>query len=223
MEIARLYREAQNSFVELVADLDSDQWATTVGCTPEWTISDVLSHVAGVAIDIVDGRIEGAGTDPWTAAQVERWRGTDPAEMIERWNKALGPAAEMAAAGNQARVVFDCHTHEQDVRGALGRPGNRDSEAAQALMHGFASIPADRSIAVERTDGPALLVPGSSAAAGTDADLVLAGVTGFEFARSRLGRRSADQVRGWDWSERPTDALLNSWFVFGPAAQAVDE
>jgi hypothetical protein len=57
MEIARLYRAAQSSFVELVEGLHDDEWATRVPCNPDWTVSDVLSHVAGVTFDIAEGAV----------------------------------------------------------------------------------------------------------------------------------------------------------------------
>ena len=57
---AELYVAAQRSFVELVAPLTDDQWATPVPCNPACTVRDVLSHVAGVTADIAEGDVEGA-------------------------------------------------------------------------------------------------------------------------------------------------------------------
>src|SRR5678810_745136 len=75
--------------------LDASEWATPVPCTPLWTVRDVLSHVAGITDDITNGRTEGAASDPWTAAQVERWRDADPGALIDQWNGQIGAIAEL--------------------------------------------------------------------------------------------------------------------------------
>ncbi len=210
MEIARLYRDVQRSFVELVADLDADQWALPSPCTPEWTVRDVLSHVAGVSIDIVDGNVEGAATDPWTAAQVGRWRDTPVDELIERWNTAIGPAADGIEAFGQPLPIFDCHSHEHDVRTAVGRPGNRDSEAMNVIVDALLHHDFGRPLTIDCTDRAAVTNEGEGES------LQLSGVTGFEVARSRLGRRSRRQVESWDWSESIGDDVFAAWFRFGP-------
>jgi hypothetical protein len=51
----------------------------------------------------------------------------------------------------------------------------------------------------------------------------LSGISQYEFVRSRLGRRSADQVRAYDWSETPDNELITAWFAFGPSATGIVE
>lgn len=211
MEIARLYRDVQRSFVDLVADLDDDQWSLPSPCTPAWTVRDVLSHVAGVSIDIVEGNVEGAATDPWTAAQVERWAGTPVDELIERWNAAIGPAADGVEAFGQPLPIFDCHSHEHDVRTAVGRPGNRDSEAMEVIIDALLHAEFGRPLTIECTDRPTVSNDGDGE------PLRLSGVSGFDVARSRLGRRSRTQVTAWQWSEPVADDVLSTWFRFGPS------
>ena len=119
MEIARLYRLAQTSFADLARTIAPDEWARPSPCTPAWSVRDVLSHAAGVTLDIVEGNVEGAATDPWTAAQVERWRDAPVDELLGRWDAAIDQAAAAIEMIGEGRPVFDCHTHEHDVRTAL--------------------------------------------------------------------------------------------------------
>ena len=217
MEIARLYCDVQRSFVDLVADLDDDQWELTSPCTPDWTVREVLSHVVGVTVDIVDGNVEGAATDPWTAAQVERWADASVAELIERWNAAIGPAAAGIEAVAQPLPIFDCHSHEHDVRLALGHPGNRDSEAMSMIVDGLSRGDFGRPLTIVSSDRPTVVNEG------TGEPIELTGVTGFEVARSRLGRRSRAQVAGWNWSEPVGDDVLDAWFRFGPTSVDIVE
>lgn len=217
MQIARLYRDAHRSFVEFASTLGADEWQTPSLCTPGWTVRDVLSHIAGVSIDIVEGNVEGAATDPWTALQVERWRDTPVDELLARWEDAIGPAADGIEFVGEVRPVFDCHTHEHDVRTAVGRPGNRDHEIVGVMAAGFSRSAVGRPIVIRTPGGDTIRMPGDGA------PIELRGVTAFEFVRSRLGRRSAAQVRAWDWSAAPTDDELAAWFAFGPSEVPIDE
>lgn len=217
MEIARLYRDAHASFVALAGAFTDDDWRAPVPCCPGWTVRDVLSHVAGVTLDIAAGRVEGAATDPWTAAQVERWRGTPADELIAAWTDAIDPVADAIEAIGEIRPPLDCHVHEHDVRHALGRPGNRDSELIAAAVGLFGGGSIGRPVEVAFPDGDGLSTPGEGSA------LTLSGVTRFDVVRSRSGRRSADQVRAWAWSAPLTDDELAAWFMFGPSADPIDE
>src|SRR5215213_2547693 len=155
MEIARMYLDAQRSFLAFVEPLGAEGWNRPVPCTPGWTVRDVLSHQAGLSDDVLNGRTDGAGSDPWTGAQVERWRGTDTTVLIEQWRQQGPQLADMLERFNQLRPVFDVNTHEHDVRHALGLPGNRASELVGVMAAGFASAQFARPITIEFEDGTA--------------------------------------------------------------------
>lgn len=216
-DIARYYRDAQRSFVELFQSLDADEHATPVPCTPEWTVRDVLSHVAGVTDDIVNGRVDGAATDPWTASQVERWRDADPAMLIEQWNAQIDGVAELLEKIGEIRPVADVNNHEHDVRHAVGRPGGQQSELVLFTAERFAQVPCARRVAVTYLDGTTTSIPGDGE------PISLSGLTQFEFARSRLGRRTREQVAAYQWSEPPGADVLATWFAFGPARNPITE
>lgn len=215
------YLAAQRSFVELVQGLGSDEWATAVPCCPGWTVRDVLSHVAGIPDDAVHGRMDGVTTPPWTAAQVERNASLAVTALLARWDEQAPGFAAMIGAIGEIRPVIDCHTHEHDVRHALDRPGNRTGElvdfAADALVSGF--DPSLR-LTVRLTDGRVLATGAEEAT-----EVELRDVSAFEVFRSRLGRRSAGQVRAYDWSGSPaaTERVIADWFAFGPAPTEIAE
>jgi uncharacterized protein (TIGR03083 family) len=217
MDIAAAYLQAQRSFVDLVADLTDDEWATPAPCTPGWTVRDILSHVSGVTNDVTEGNVDGAATEPWTAAQVQRWRDTPVDEMIARWNEQIGPIAEALELFGEHRPPLDCHSHEHDVRHALGRPGNQDSELIRWMTTLFGESSLGRPIEVTFTDGSSLT------SAGEGHVVQLSGVTRFDLVRARLGRRSLRQVRSWNWSSPLTDGELAAWFVFGPTEYDITE
>jgi uncharacterized protein (TIGR03083 family) len=217
MEIARLYLEGQHSFLELVERLGRDGWSRRVPCTPDWTVRDLLSHQAGVCDDVLNGRIDGAGSDPWTRAQVERWRHVDTHALIAQWREQAPQVAELFQQFSQARPVFDINTHEHDIRHALGLPGNRKSEVIAKMAAGVASAEFERPIAIEFDDG------GSAMTRGSGDPITVSDLTPFELVRSRLGRRTRQQVAGYTWSEPVPESILDQWFIFGPAPHPIHE
>jgi uncharacterized protein (TIGR03083 family) len=215
--IASLYRQAQGSFLDLFQSLDEAQWSTPVPCTPAWSVRDVLSHVSGVTDDIVNGRTDGAATDRWTAAQVERSREADAADLIARWHDQIGRVADLLEAIGEVRPPVDCHAHEHDVRHALGLFDNQASDLIAFMTARFQRVPMGRPIAITFDDGATAEMPG-------DGDPIeLGGLSQFEFVRSRLGRRTRDQVAAYDWSEPPGDGVLSKWFAFGPSEMPIVE
>src|SRR6202022_50393 len=83
--------------------------------------------------DIVNGNLGGVGTDEWTAAQVDPRRTRDLEVLLAEWEEhAIVIEATIDQFGRAGRqLVTDATTHEHDIRGALGRPGARDSDGVQ--------------------------------------------------------------------------------------------
>jgi len=215
--IAERYVTAQRSFVDLLRSLTPDQLARSVPACPEWTVRDVVSHVAGVPEDAFAGRMDGVATDPWTDAQVERWRDTPLDELLDGWDEKAEPFAAILEQFDEPRAVLDCWSHEQDVRGAVDQPGNRDGMIAETSAHLVVeALETDRKVVVELADGRQLT-------GGGDGDpITLRGVTPFEVVRSRLGRRSRSQAEAYDWGDDPGD-VLDGWFIFGPRTNPLEE
>lgn len=220
--IAELYRLAHSSFHDLAVTLSADDWSTLVPCTPEWTVRDVLSHVSGIPDDAFAGRMEGAPGEEWTAAQVERNRGARVEELLDRWAQQASGFADVIESMGETRPPFDLHSHEHDVRHALGRPGGRSNAIVETAGYGLASVGGvGVHVTVELDDGR-VVVSGDTASSST---AVLRDVSVFELFRSRLGRRSREQVRGYDWtgSDADVDAVLDRWFNFGPSPLPIVE
>lgn len=234
-DVAQVYEEGRTRITELVTGVDPSTMETVVPSCPEWRVTDVVAHLAGVCTDILEGRIEGVATDPWTAAQVEARRGRSIQELVDEWSTAA-PQVEAIASMFPGRVgtqwVLDLTTHEHDIRLALGAPGARDAEAVQMavgfMVTGLAVSVASRGLPpLElRADGQSWVVGGGEGE--TDLNAVLFGAeppmggtpeatvetSKFELMRALTGRRSLDQVRKWSWTGNP-DPWLPA-FQFGP-------
>lgn len=217
------YRAARERLTALAATLTDRDAATPVPACPGWTVKDVYAHLAGVCADSAAGNLEGAPGDAWTARQVEARRGRSLGEVVAEWN-AVAPALEaFLATGTGFTVTMalvDVWTHEQDVRGALGRPGGRDVELVPVLL--------DRSIAAFASSWAAKGLPPARVAGSTrewnlgdgDAAATLR-ASDFELLRIFLGRRSRAQVLArWEGDGR---AFVDALCFFRPAGDDIVE
>lgn len=217
------YRGVRTRVRDLVTSGDVDA-AATVPCCPSWTVADVVAHLAGVVDDALAGRLDGVATDPWTQAQVDSRRGRPVDDVLDEWD-GLGPTFEavldsFGPAGWQA--VFDATTHEHDVRGALARPGARDSDAVLGALafavEGMAQAAAARGTPVPR------LVSTDGRSWGDDGAPASLTASPFELMRSLSGRRSLEQIAALDWSG-DVDAVLPAftWGPFRPSSAPISE
>lgn len=195
-----VYAETRRRLIALVAPLDAAGAATVVPACPLWNVTDTVAHVVGIIDDLRSGRLDGLGSDAWTAAQVERRRGMSLVDCCAEW-EALAPTVDALAAQDPwmvTRLVADLVTHEHDIRGALQQPGARDSAAIGLGLVRYAPFFLERvgdaglaPVAVEageRRWGPA---PGEAAITVTGSP--------FEVLRALTGRRSRAQVARLRW------------------------
>ena len=89
------------------------------------------------------------------------------------------------------------------------------AEASVAMTASLGEVPV--SITFDFGDGDAVRTGGD--------DAVTVELSRFEMFRSRLGRRTREQVRGLSWtgSDAAVDAVLDHWFIFGPSEHSIDE
>jgi uncharacterized protein (TIGR03083 family) len=218
-EVGAAYAACRGRITDLVGSLDGDAADVRVAGCPEWSVHDVVAHVAGVVDDAMAGRLDGVATDPWTAAQVEARRGRPLSEILAEW-EAQAPDFEglldaIGAPGRQA--VADLVTHEHDLRAALAAPGARDSDAV-AIAFGFVA-PAFVAAAAER--GIPLRVRSEEGSEfGDDGGPTLAGER-FALLRAMTGRRSVRQLRGMQW-DGDAEPFLDA-FTFGPFRPSAED
>ncbi len=147
----QVYREGRGRVTALVATLDDAQMQTPVPACPAWRVHDLLCHLVGLPGDVNAGRIEGAGTDPWTAAQIAAHCDNTRDELLEEWAREAQAFEEILPMIDPPRPVFDLVVHEQDLRGAIGVPGARDSAGVRWLV--FRSLAGRRSVNQIRASG----------------------------------------------------------------------
>lgn len=204
-DIGALYGAARQRITALVTT-DGVDLETIVPSTPAWRVRDVVAHLTGVTADAMSGNMAGAPGEAWTEAQVARGRDRSLDEILADWEKfgsMLEAFLSSPAGGPASAAVMDVHTHEADIRHALGMPIALPSDflawAIDGLRDGFYKSVGEADLPPVRMNAP-------------DA----------EWFRARLGRRTEEQVRAYDWSIDPTP-YLDTFFIFGPTQQASGE
>ncbi|MCU1450046.1 MAG: hypothetical protein JWP02_2216 [Acidimicrobiales bacterium] len=217
--IGSVYAAGRARIAELVTSVEPEQEKAPVPACPEWSVHDVLAHLTGVCADVLAGNIDGVTTDPWTAAQVERRRDVPLDEVVKEWSETAPQVEAMAEhfpgrAGEQ--WVFDLTTHEQDIRGALSRPGARDSDGIAVGLDFLVTMGMGSSIAgrglpplLVKADGREWVIGGDDADATNELE-----AEPFELFRAMAGRRSRSQISAYAWTCDP-DVYVPA-FTYGP-------
>lgn len=211
------YRDTRTRLLGLGRSLSEEQGRMTVPATPDWSVKDAYSHLAGSAADLLAGNLEGVTTDPWTEAQVLARRKRTLAEVLdemESLGEAMDSVIESFGEAMDIRLFIDQWTHEQDIRGAVGVAGGADSPIVAQASPGMAEGWTRR---VAKAGLPPLVVEldGEEHAADGDGDAaVRLVVDGYEAMRVALGRRSRNQLAGLQWSGTDDPAPYFEYLVF---------
>jgi uncharacterized protein (TIGR03083 family) len=218
------YRDTRTALTALTGGLDDPDQGRPVPATPGWAVRDVVGHVVGISADLLAGNLAGAGTDEWTAAQVDPRRGVPLADVLAEWSER-GPALEEQVASwppeFAATLVADLATHDLDVRGALGRRDRRDTPAVDVAFDYYAQSLAGRLDAVD-VGAVRLAMPGGSVVLGPGDPTVSVAASQFELVRALAGRRSAAQIRAYRW-DGDADQIVAILATYPMRDTALDE
>lgn len=204
-----VYDASRSRIGSLVTALSPAELDTVVPGTPAWNGRQVVAHVAGVAADVVDGRMAGWPGAEWTSAQVREREGRSLEVVLAEW---AGTAAAVCAGIAQRRIalpiVHDVLTHEADLREAFGR-GALPAPAVDAALAVLVRL------VLRRVDGLLMVRAGEHEwrAEGVGPPAVVTAEP-YELFRGLMSRRSRVQMRAWDWAG-DVEAYVDALPVFG--------
>jgi uncharacterized protein (TIGR03083 family) len=199
-DYAEEYAAARANVRSLLADVDGTAAATIVPACPDWTVHDVCAHLAGVPAALVVRDTPPPGDNqPWVDRQVADRAERTVAELLDEWD-AIGPDLEALmrklphAFGG---LVYDAVAHEHDLRGALGRPGERDAAGVWASLD----------VMVPMVERDLAAAPGSLRLCAADREWVVGAgdpavsltTAPFELMRLLGSRRSRQQMLAAPW------------------------
>jgi hypothetical protein len=210
VDYAAVYRAVRVRVTALVCELPEETLDLVAPATPEWRVRDVVAHLAGSTADIVSGDLADVASDDWTAAQVDARRDVPIGEVLDEWARCSAIVEPMIAKFDplmRTMLLTDAVTHEHDLRGALGVPGERDSDAIGYAFRGVTG-----GIGVQRGDAGALRIlhDAGERVVGAGEPTATVQTTRFEVVRASVGRRSSGQIAAWDWEgdARPETVVL---------------
>jgi uncharacterized protein (TIGR03083 family) len=185
---AALYRANVDALTALAEGLSADQLATRVPATPEWTVREVLAHLAGSPSDALSGRMDGAPGPEWTARHVGERSGRTTEELVIEIRGVVDDVVATLDGNDRPALVWNVAVHHADLHEALDLgvpPDHMWRPVAQALR-------------------PSL---GEYAAA-------FAGVSDYELFRAFFSRRSRAQTAAWGTGL--DQETLDGISIFGP-------
>jgi uncharacterized protein (TIGR03083 family) len=195
--------------------------ATVVPACPDWTVRDVVGHVAGLADDAVSGRLpsltlvdpagDASTRDGMTDAQVRRNRSLDYTHVVAGWRNAIDRLTPMLRGeqpfpgqlfGADAVLVTDLWVHDADVRGALGLARPPEDAAMSVALSSYAFVVAQR---IRGLGLPAieLRYAGKQRRVGDGEPAAVLTGERYELVRMLAGRRSSKQIAAMDWAGDP--------------------
>jgi len=207
---ADVYRSVRIRIMQLVRELPEETLDCIAPATPDWRVRDVVAHLAGGTADIVSGNLDDVASDKWTGAQVDARRNVPIGEVLDEWARCsaiVEPRIAKFDALMRAMLLTDAVTHEHDLRGALGAPGERESDAIAYAFRGVSG-----GIGAQRGDRGALRIrhDAGETVVGAGEPTATVQTTRFEIVRASVGRRSYTQSATWDWEgdSRPESMVL---------------
>jgi uncharacterized protein (TIGR03083 family) len=218
---AEAYQRGQIRIVEFLGGRDGE---IPVPATPEWTVADVVRHLAGVSVDLSNLDLEGFASDEWTEKQVLSRRGMTFDEVVDEWANIIGPASVLldaiddlglpetvASAVGTTRVteipamaISDILHHEFDIRNAYADRDGRDILDIQFSAAGHVK-------SLRRTFDAAGLetirIEASDSGMGWDIGygepVATLSASSFELMRAIGGRRTKGEVSEMGWVGDP--------------------
>ena len=164
----QLYRDHVDAISALAPTLTAEQLATTVPATPQWTVHEVLAHLAGGASDAVTGRMDGAPSGEWTERHVGERRDHSVDQLLAELRGNEDALVETQADSPRPAFVWNIAVHHADIHEALGLP-RLDERFWQPVTEALAPRFPD----------------------------AMAGVPPYELFRAGFSRRSRAQMQGW--------------------------
>jgi uncharacterized protein (TIGR03083 family) len=207
------WTNTQRRVVELVESLNAEETERSVPACPDWTVTQLLAHMVGLNADVLAGDEPDDHNSTWTQRQVDRRAGREPADLVAEWLDLTQPMQDWMRE-HGSRPLNDAVIHEQDMRGAVGRPGGRDSDGLVAVRELMAERFATRVRAahlapVELRSPVWIFSTGDG-----DPGLELFAPE-FDLARALMTRRTADQLRQWS-TAGTIDPYLPVFASLGP-------
>lgn len=223
-ELLAAYDQVRARCTTIGRSLSAEQAAIVSACCPAWTVKDLFAHMTGVAVDIIEGNLDGVATEPWADAQVARRAGDDLATVMAEWqatHEQIDAFLRKLATQIPPPFFIDAWTHEWDVRQTLGLASEPDLALPRYVRDTL--LPRLQEKARDHGIAPTRLVVEDGAQStdvvlGTGEPESVVAMSLFELMRVTMGRRSRAQIEALGGGADP-DVLV----IWSPADQDITD
>jgi uncharacterized protein (TIGR03083 family) len=132
-ELSDGYHNTRQRVTELVASLDDAALATRVPACPDWTVHQLVAHMAGIPEALTSGSFPAGDLQAWLDGLVEERQDVPVPELLERW-EACAAGTSSVVDGGGSLMFIDVVSHEHDLRGAVGQGGARGTSEVRATV-----------------------------------------------------------------------------------------
>jgi uncharacterized protein (TIGR03083 family) len=226
IDLVAHYRATRSRIVDHVSTLSDADASVMVPACPEWTVHDAVAHVTGIAADLGARRMPGADTQRWIDGHVADRRDRSLEQLIDEW-RAAGVEGFIEKSGS-GQLLLDVCAHEHDICHALGKIGDRHSDAVNACVPAVCDM-LRKDLLAKGAPGSVRLVNGANSwTVGEGPVQLMLEAEPFELIRIMGSRRSENQMRALPWQTPDGSAAeIGPWLVFlahfpYPAADLVE-
>jgi len=166
-----VYRANIDAVAAFAKGLSAEQVSRRVPATPDWTVHDVLAHLAGAPADALSGRMDGAPGPEWTDRHVGERSARTIDELVNEFRGSVDGVIAGLDGQDRPALVWNAAVHHADLHETLGRgrlPEQMWRPVVEALSPSLG----------ERADA-------------------FAGVADYELFRAFFSRRSRAQTAAW--------------------------
>jgi uncharacterized protein (TIGR03083 family) len=151
MDHVTAYRETRSRVAAVVGTLAPADEQRPVPACPDWDVHDLVAHMVGIPVALTTGNLPSGEFQGWLDGLVADRRDVPLDALLAQWQGCDGALDDLLGGGAGGPLLSDVCVHEHDLRGALDRPGARDSpELAYVLpivLESFAPALAERALA----------------------------------------------------------------------------
>jgi uncharacterized protein (TIGR03083 family) len=220
-DLAAAYLETREHLLPILLELNPQQLETKVPFSPEWSVRDVVAHMASEAHALVgEGIPEGLFfldekrrhersrvINAWNAGQLERRRALSLSQILEEWDADVAAMLERLRGerpfpspypGQDYVAVVDLAMHAQDIRNLVGTPGDRESAGVGFALPSFGFVLGQR---ITEVGLPALELryDAKTRVLGDGEPGASVTASRYELVRALANRRSNAQIRAYQW------------------------
>jgi uncharacterized protein (TIGR03083 family) len=183
-----VYRANIEAVTALAEGLSTEELSRQVPGTPDWTVHDVLAHLAGGPADAMNDRMAGAPGPDWTERHVSERAAHTTDDLVAEVRGSVDDVVASLDGNDRPGLVWNVAVHHADLHEALGK--------------GAPPEPMWRPVLEAMT--PSL---GEHVAA-------VSGVPDYELFRAFFSRRSRTQTAAWGTGL--DQETLDGFAIFGP-------